>query len=289
MQRASTTRSRARGLVVVTTLMVGLVVALAPPAAAGTLDQSQEVAEVRGLIVGPELLNPSSRAQSFTAGLSGDLDQVELFLEHLDDNARKPLTVEIRAMNATIPGDDVLAATAIAPADIPASSSGGWVAAVFDPPAPVVAGTQYAIVLYAGGADRFWHYGASSLVAPYAGGAQHSSKQSPPATWSTQTDRDLAFRTYVDEIVDDDADGVADDTDNCVGVANPDQADLDDDAIGDACDPDIDGDGIPNERDGFPREPDGMLSGELSRALKAHPELTPVLAPLRSVLRPLGL
>lgn len=34
-----------------------------------------------------------------------------------------------------------------------------------------------------------------------------------------------------------DADGVADGTDNCPVVANPDQADADEDATGDACDP----------------------------------------------------
>jgi hypothetical protein len=46
-----------------------------------------------------------------------------------------------------------------------------------------------------------------------------------------------------------DRDGVLDDADNCKGVANPDQQDIDHDGIGDACDPDIDGDGVPNAQD----------------------------------------
>lgn len=40
-----------------------------------------------------------------------------------------------------------------------------------------------------------------------------------------------------------------DDIDNCKHTANPDQHDTDRDRIGDKCDPDIDGDGIPNEQD----------------------------------------
>ncbi len=44
--------------------------------------------------------------------------------------------------------------------------------------------------------------------------------------------------------VDADMDGVQDAIDNCPGLANPDQADLDGDTIGDRCDTDADGDGL---------------------------------------------
>ena len=45
-------------------------------------------------------------------------------------------------------------------------------------------------------------------------------------------------------VSDSDGDGVADGSDNCPSVANPGQANLDGDALGDACDPDRDGDGV---------------------------------------------
>lgn len=49
-----------------------------------------------------------------------------------------------------------------------------------------------------------------------------------------------------------DTDNVLDDLDNCPAVHNPDQADMDGDGSGDACDPDRDGDGIDNEIDNCP-------------------------------------
>jgi len=64
---------------------------------------------------------------------------------------------------------------------------------------------------------------------------------------------------------DGDGDGIADDQDNCAGVANQDQADLDNDDIGDACDDDIDGDGASNDAEAGagsdPRNPDSDGDG----------------------------
>ncbi len=49
-----------------------------------------------------------------------------------------------------------------------------------------------------------------------------------------------------------DADGISDDEDNCVSVANPDQLNGDGDQFGDVCDTDLDNDGILNDNDNCP-------------------------------------
>jgi len=54
---------------------------------------------------------------------------------------------------------------------------------------------------------------------------------------------------------DGDADGVPDSADNCPAGFNPAQEDLDGDMLGDACDPDIDGDQRPNGSDCAPADP----------------------------------
>jgi hypothetical protein len=61
-----------------------------------------------------------------------------------------------------------------------------------------------------------------------------------------------------------DRDGVLDSSDNCLGLANPDQSNMDRDKFGDVCDPDADGDGVPNEADKCPtsrRGPDANHDG----------------------------
>ncbi|MDP2695700.1 MAG: thrombospondin type 3 repeat-containing protein [bacterium] len=67
---------------------------------------------------------------------------------------------------------------------------------------------------------------------------------------------------YVLEILDSDADGLPDDSDNCPLVANPDQADFDGDDEGDACDADDDNDGVLDEADDCPLENAGEYDAD---------------------------
>jgi hypothetical protein len=58
-----------------------------------------------------------------------------------------------------------------------------------------------------------------------------------------------------------DGDGTAEGIDNCPSLVNADQADLDADGFGDACDPDEDGDGLAGEDDDFPGDTDNDGTG----------------------------
>lgn len=71
---------------------------------------------------------------------------------------------------------------------------------------------------------------------------------SEPIARVTIGDKGSLFRLDINNAdPDDDDDGVPDYEDNCPGMPNADQADMDDDGVGDVCDPDRDGDGMDND------------------------------------------
>ena len=78
--------------------------------------------------------------------------------------------------------------------------------------------------------------------------AQPTSLALDPDDWILKT-------TAMVPTVDGDGDGVPDSADNCLATANPGQANLDGDALGDTCDSDIDGDGLANGGDCAPIDP----------------------------------
>ena len=107
-------------------------------ASAGTLDQQQTLSNFGGLQVD----GSNSKAQTFTAGLTGELDRVDLALS--GTGVATPLTVQIRDGSATAPGDTVLASASVPTSAVTGSES--FVPITIASPASVTAGTQYSIV-----------------------------------------------------------------------------------------------------------------------------------------------
>ncbi len=168
--------------------------ALIPDGAlAGTLDQQQ----TSSLGAGLDVISGQSVAQTFTAGLSGKIDQVDLDLEKTGAPTA-PLNVEIRSVSGGAPDSMVLTATTVPASAVPLSSL-AFVPVSFAAPAPVAAGTQYAIVAYATTAlsNRYeWSQGATPD--PYSAGAAFFVSSTPPVgTWTKDDPVDLAFKTYV--------------------------------------------------------------------------------------------
>ena len=162
-------------------------------ASAGTLDQQQTSSSADA-----GLFATQSVAQTFTAGITGSLDQADLLLFKSGTPA-EPLTVEIRNTSAGAPGTSVLASASI-PTSAIGTAPATFVPVTFTTPAAVTAGTQYALVAYTthvtndyGG----WRYQAATN--PYSGGAGFSTFDPVPPMvgWNQQTGADYAFKTYV--------------------------------------------------------------------------------------------
>jgi len=175
---------------------VAAVAALIPAASAsaGTLDQQQTLSNFGGLQVD----SSNSKAQTFTAGLTGQLDQVDLALSGM--SVTTPLTVQIRDGSATAPGDTVLASASVPTSAVTSSES--FVAITFAS-ASVTAGTQYSIVALNDSAPIsgwFWYAGQAAPDSAYVGGKLYGSPNGPPGTgpwFEGNTLADFEFKTYV--------------------------------------------------------------------------------------------
>jgi hypothetical protein len=164
----------------------------AASASAGTLDQQQTISNFSGLQVN----STNSRAQTFTAGLTGQLDQVDLAISGM--SVTTPLTVQIRDGSATAPGNTVLASASVPTSAVASTES--FVPITFASPASVTAGTQYSIVAFNDSDGWFWYSGQVPTTSAYPGGALYGSSNGPPATgpWSAgNPDADFEFKTYV--------------------------------------------------------------------------------------------
>jgi hypothetical protein len=162
-------------------------------ALADTLDQQQPNSDGGAAVFATESL-----AQTFTAGLTGPLDRVELFLVADSSSPDAPMTVEIRDVSGGSPGTAVLAAGSVPQSAV--SSTDAWVPITFATAAPVTAGTQYSIVVYSSVDNSHRYLWGITFPNPYPAGANFFQIVSPPGpAWTpTALDGDQAFKTYVD-------------------------------------------------------------------------------------------
>lgn len=160
-------------------------------ASAGSLDQQQtDVSSGYGVGSGQSL------AQTFTAGITGSFDRIDVALEK-NGAPTAPLIVEIRNV---IPGS--IGTTVLGSSSVPASALLGatptWVEIPFTASIPVSAGSSYAIVVYTSSVFPDTYSWDNSPTDVYAGGTVLLTTSSPPNnTWTPAVD-DQAFRTYVD-------------------------------------------------------------------------------------------
>jgi hypothetical protein len=222
-------------------VLVGSFLVTGVAAGAGTLDQQQQTDGSWSVVAGA-----SWEAQTFTAGLSGDLDQVDLKLERSSNPG--PLTVQIQTVtNTGRPSGVPLATATVQQASV--TTEPQWVSVPLAPPAQSVAGTQYAIVLSAPAGDpggNQYEWQNAGLANPYGAGAAYNSSFSG-VNWNQEL-TDFTFKTYVTQL-DSDRDGVPDASDNCPATANSDQTNSDGDPQGDACDADDDNDTVGDSSD----------------------------------------
>ncbi len=128
----------------VSAIAVAVVIGVMNPAhAASTLDQG---IAYPGNDCNTEVYSAVGLGQSFTAGLSGSLTSVELYLVDVAPVGSEPgLTVELKSASSDLPTGSVLATATIPDSDVP--SSPGLVTVTFSSPATLTAGQQYAILV----------------------------------------------------------------------------------------------------------------------------------------------
>ncbi len=147
----------------------------------GTLDVHQDI---HSLAV---RLNQGAVSQPFTAGLTGNLTTVSLYLSKASTDVTDALPIQIRDTTA---GGALLASATIPASDVQVDA-GGWVDVVLAGPVPSVAGHVYVIVVPQAGTEVvtynwFWPDGGG----PFTGFTMATIN-------GVLQDQPMAFRTYV--------------------------------------------------------------------------------------------
>jgi hypothetical protein len=162
------------------------------------LDQSQLENAYDYCVQGNGIYEGYYAAQVFTAGISGDLEQVKLWLSKY--GSPDTLVVELQAVTSDKPNGNVLASTTIAPASV-GGYPGSEVTATFGTPYNITDGTKYAIVIYQQGDGGDW----SNLYEEYGDGYDNlyangngCYSNNSGSTWTITASSNLYFKTYVE-------------------------------------------------------------------------------------------
>jgi hypothetical protein len=179
-----------RFLVAVSAAACIAVIAAPGVAVGGTLDQEQTAADIT-----PEVSSLGSDAQTFTAGLTGGVDEIDLVLQEME-SPTAPLTIQIRDTADGVPGSTILAATDLQASVVPRALA--FFPIRFASPAPVKAGTQYAIVAYSDThIPTGWYRWAAEDADVYRNGTFYNQPDIPPGLNWTAAPLDYTFKTYV--------------------------------------------------------------------------------------------
>src|SRR5919204_930284 len=162
--------------------------------AASTLDQSQTQYRDGGVTFGHDT---TWEAQTFTAGRTGILYQVDLNLFVPFGGYGQDVIVQIRSVDPTgAPSNVILASATVPAASIPGNQ--GWVSVPLTPGARSLAGARYAIVVGTAPPGPFhcvcyvWSDASSDV---YPKGDRYPSSDAG-LTWPYHSVNDAAFRTY---------------------------------------------------------------------------------------------
>jgi hypothetical protein len=190
-------RLRSSALAVALVVLAALL-AFAPSASAGVLDQSQP--GIRNAAGG--VSDGNHHAQTFTNGITGGLDQVDLAVGRTFPSVTASLLIEIRLVSSGVPSGPALASESLPAASVPvAFFPSAFLSVPLAPPAPVTAGVQYAIVVSSSscGFGNCYMQALGPAGDPYPAGLGLLSGNAG-ATWiplSAFGSTDFPFQTYV--------------------------------------------------------------------------------------------
>ncbi len=181
------------------TLVLGACAVLAwgGSAVAGTIDQSHAIANNSPLVGAAPWGTQYELGQTFTVGLTGRLDQVELYLLE-SANATRALHIELFATTSGLPSGAALASTTFDPSGTAGSAWRSW---ILTSPLSVSVGDVLAIVASDPGSTQpgsfQWQWWSDDRGG-YAGGTDLYRIVGDP--WVAYPPRDYDFRTYVNVV-----------------------------------------------------------------------------------------